>query len=92
MKYGSSTLALVFILTAAPTFAFESRTAERSESRLRIELETVPSPVQQDFDRYVDELAAAARRDALNGEQTRKQDQAKDWQPKMLNPLVLFRW
>jgi hypothetical protein len=92
MKYGISTLALVFILTAVPTFAFESRDSERTERRLRIELEAVPSPVQQNFDRYVDELAAAARRDALNGEQTRKQDEARNREAKALNPIVLFRW
>ena len=53
MKYGLFIFALVFILKDTPVSAFEARTPERDESGLRIELEPVPSQVQQDFDRYV---------------------------------------
>jgi hypothetical protein len=92
MKYGISILALFFVLSAVPASAFESRNPERSEPRLLLELEATPSPVQQDFDRYVDELAAAARRDAFYGAQARKQDEARKLEAKALNPIVLFRW
>jgi hypothetical protein len=92
MKYGISTFTLVFILTAVPTFAFESRNPERSERRLRLDLEALPSPVQQDFDRYINELAAAARRDAFYGEHARRQDEAREREAKALNPMVVFRW
>lgn len=92
MKNGFFAISLVFIFTAVPTFAFESRNPDRDERRLRIELEAIPSAVQQNFDRYVHELAAAARGDALDGEQTRKQDEARERQAKVLNPMVLFRW
>ena len=93
MNYRVALLALLFVLSAVPTFAFESRSSEANERRrLRLELEARPSPVQQDFDRYVEELAAAARRDAFYGAQARKQDEARARERKVLNPIALFRW
>jgi len=91
MKY-AAILALVFILAAVPTFALESRHPEPSEPRLRLELEAMPSPVQQNFDRYVARLAAAARRDAFYGARARNQEEARERETKALNPIALFRW
>jgi len=92
MKYGFFIFALVFILKATPVSAFEARTPERDERGLRIELEPVPSQVQQDFDRYVQDLTAAAQKDATPEERARKDDVAKERQAKVVNPMVLFRW
>ncbi len=92
MKYGLFIFALVFILKDTPVSAFETRTPERDESGLRIELEPLPSQVQQDFDRYVQDLAAAARKDATPEERARKDDVAKERQAKVVNPMVLFSW
>jgi len=92
MKYGSFIFALVLILKAIPVSAFELRNPERYERRLRIELEPVPSQVQQDFDRYVQDLAAAAQKDATPEERARKDDAAKERQAKVVNPMVLFSW
>ena len=92
MKYGFFIFALVFILRTIPVSAFELRNTEPDERRLRIELEPVPSPAQQDFDKYVQELAAAAQKDATPEERARKDDVAKARQLKVVNPIVLFRW
>jgi ribosome recycling factor len=92
MKYGFFIFALVFILKAIPVSAFELRNPERDERRLRIELEPVPSQVRQDFDKYVQDLAAAAQKDATPEERARKDDAAKERQAKVVNSMVLFRW
>jgi hypothetical protein len=92
MRYRVALLALLFVLRAAPAFAFESRPAEANERRLRLELDATPTPLQRDFDRYVKELAAAARQDAFYGGQARKQDEARARERKVLNPIALFRW
>lgn len=92
MKYGIFVFMLVFVLRAIPTSAFELKNNEREERNLRIELEAIPSPAQQDFDKYIQDLAAAAQRDTRAEEQARKDKAAKDHQMKVVNPLVLFRW
>ena len=90
MMYGFRVFALVVIFQALPAFAFELQNPEREESRLKIELEPAPSQVQRDFDKYVQELAAAARRDVDNPPE--KKDRIKELQAKAVNPVVLFRW
>ena len=90
MKYGYLVFALAFILKFLPAYAFEMKDPERKEPRLKIELDVVPSPVQQDFDKYVQELAAAARRDVESPPE--KKDTIKELQAKAVNPMVLFRW
>ena len=92
MKYGFSVFIIVFVLRAIPTSAFDLKNDEREERNLRIELEAIPSPVQQDFDKYIQDLAASAQRDTRAEEQARKDQAAKDYQRKALNPIVLFRW
>ncbi len=92
MKYGFFTFALIFTLKAIPVSAFELKNPERDEGRLRIELEPAPSEVQQNFDRYVQDLAAAAQKDATPEERARKDDAAQERQAKVVNPMVLFRW
>ena len=92
MKYGFFVVILVFVLSAIPTSAFDLKNNEREERNLRIELEAIPSPAQQDFDKYIQDLAASAQRDARAEEQARKDQAAKDYQRKVLNPMVLFRW
>ena len=92
MKYGIFAIILVFLLSAIPTSAFEVKNNEREERSLRIELEAVPAPVQQDFDKYIQDLAASAQRDTRAEEQARKEQVAKDYQRKVLNPMVLFSW
>jgi hypothetical protein len=92
MKYGLLSFACVFVLKSIPVSAFESSVPEREEPRLRIELEAMPSPVQQDFDRYVQELATAAHKDATPEERARKADAAKQQQPKAINPIAILRW
>ena len=89
MKYGFGAFALVVILQASPALAFELKNPEREERRLKIELEA-QSHLQQDFDRYAQELAAAARRDMDSPPE--KKDTIKELQAKSLNPVVLFRW
>ena len=90
MKYGFRVFALVIILQALPAFAFELKNPEREERRLKIELDAPPSQVQRDFDRYVQELAAAARRDMESPPE--KKDRIKELQENAVNPIVLFRW
>jgi hypothetical protein len=90
MKCGLRVIALVVIFQALPAFAFELKDPEREQRRLKIELEAAPSQVQQNFDGYVQELAAAARRDVESPPQ--KKDRIKELRAKAMNPIVLFRW
>jgi hypothetical protein len=92
MNYRYWALALALVLYANPSFAFESRNPERDDRRLKIELEMTPTPPQQDFEQYIQALAATARRDANPEERLRKLDADKERQAKALNPIVLFRW
>ena len=92
MKYGIFVFILVFVLRAVSTSGFELKNNQPDESDLRIEIEVIPSPVEHDFDKYIQELAAAAQRDARPEESARKEEAAKDHQIKALNPIVLFRW
>jgi hypothetical protein len=92
MKYGIFVFILVFVFRAVSTSAFDLKNSERDDRDLRIEIETIPSPVQHDFDKYIQDLAAAAQRDARPEERARKEEAAKDHQIKVLNPIVLFRW
>ncbi len=87
MKYRTFAFALAIMAQALPAAAFELKNPER-EARLKIDLEPVPSQVQENFDKYVQELAAAARRDALSP--TEKPDRIKELQAKALNPIL--RW
>ena len=89
MKYQYPIFALVLVLNVWPASAFELKNPEREKPQLKIELEAGPS-VQQNFDKYVQELAAEARRDAVSPPQ--KKDTIKELQAKSLNPVVLFRW
>jgi hypothetical protein len=81
---------LPVFLWALPVSAFEVKNPQREEPRLKIELEAEPAQTQQDFDNYVRELAAAARRDVDTPPE--KKDKVKELQAKALNPVVLFRW
>ena len=89
MKYQYPVFALALVLKVLPASAFELKNSEREKPRLKIELEAGPS-VQQNFDKYVQELAAEARRDAVSPPE--KKDTIKELQAKSLNPVVLFRW
>jgi hypothetical protein len=91
MKHNPIISALATILMATPGWAFELKNPEPDERRLGIELTPIPSQVQQNFDRYVQDLAAAARKDATPEERARKDD-ANERQPKVLNPVALLRW
>jgi hypothetical protein len=92
MKFGYLAFALAVILEATSAQAFEMRDPPREDRRLRVELEVVPTPPQQDFEQYVQELAASAQREAKESNAKREADAAKDKQLKTLNPMVLFRW
>ncbi|HMF51236.1 MAG TPA: hypothetical protein VK603_21450 [Candidatus Saccharimonadales bacterium] len=92
MEYRALIIALIFVLNAIPAWAFETRKPQRDEHRLRIELEAVPSPAQENMDRYVRDLAADAQKEATPEERARKDDAAKERQGKVINPLPLFRW
>jgi len=92
MKYGFVVFALVFILKALPVSAFELKTSKPEQRELHIELSPAPSQAQQDFDKYVQDVATAAQKDATPEERARKEDAAKERQPKVLNPIALFRW
>jgi hypothetical protein len=93
MKYRILPIGVFLIATAIPVSAFELKHSQRDEQSLRMELEPVPEDRgQQSFDRYVQDLAAAARKDATPEERARKEDAVKEQQPKMLNPIALFRW
>jgi hypothetical protein len=87
MKYSPFVFALAIMAQALPATAFELKNSERQE-RLKIELEPAPSQVQENFDKYVQELAAAARRDAISPPE--KPDRIKELQAKALNPIL--RW
>ena len=87
MKFRIFAFALAIMAQALPVAAFELKNPEQ-EKRLRIELEPAPSQVQENFDKYVQELAAAARRDAVSPPE--KPDRIKELQAKALNPIL--RW
>jgi len=92
MKCGYLVFALAVILETSSAQAFEIKDPQREDRGLRVELEIVPTPPQQDFEQYVQELAASAQREAKESNSKREADAAKDKQLKTLNPLVLFRW
>jgi hypothetical protein len=92
MKYRIFPIVVFLIVTAIPVSAFELKHSPPDEQSLRVELEPVPDCGQQSFDRYVQDLAAAARKDSTPEERARKDDEAKAQQPKVLNPIALFRW
>ena len=92
MKYRFLAIILVFGLWTIPASAFELKNTESNQRDLSIELETIPAPAQQSFDNYVQDLAAEAQRDERQEEQARKDQLAKAQKPKVLNPIVLFRW
>lgn len=80
--------ALAALVTSAPAAAFETKRPE-PEQRLEIEIEPV-TPLQQSFDRYIRELAAAAQRDARAARQ--EKDRIAELEAKAVNPLTLLRW
>ena len=92
MKYGIFVFVLIYIFKAVSSSAFDLKDNERDLRELRIEIEVIPAPVEHDFDKYIQDLAAAAQRDARQEERARKEEAAKDRQIKALNPIVLFRW
>jgi hypothetical protein len=92
MRYGFLIFSLVFILDCASVSAFEVKKPERKDGDLRIELSPSRSQVQKDFDRYAQELAAAAQKEATPEERARKDGATKDGQPKVYNPIALLRW
>ncbi|HEY3166846.1 MAG TPA: hypothetical protein VGK57_06425 [Candidatus Binatia bacterium] len=92
MKHGYFAIALALILSSSSTRAFETKDPERDDRGLRIELEVVPTPLQKDFEEYVQDLVASAQRDTKEASSKREEEVAKNKQPKPLNPLVLFRW
>lgn len=92
MKYGFFAVILVFVLRAIPASAFELSKPEREERGLYIELKSSESPAQPDFDKYVQELAAVAQRDAKSRESQQQDDALKNQQAKTFNPIVIFRW
>ena len=91
MKHGYFLIALILILEFSPAAALELWNPERDDRHLKIELETVPTPPHE-FERYIQELAAAAQKDASPQERQRQEDIAKNKQPKSMNPIILFRW
>jgi len=92
MQYGYLVFTLALILQTTSAQAVEMKDPQREDRRLRIEVEVVPTPPQQNFDQYIQELAAAAQQDAKEPSSKREEDAAKAKQPKSFNPLVLFRW
>ncbi len=93
MKYGFYVLALVFSSQRSCRLShLRLKNPEREESRLKIELDAVPSQVQRDFDRYVQDLAAEAQRDAVPRHAGKARRRRKSCKRKLVNPLVLFRW
>jgi hypothetical protein len=81
---------LPVFLWALPASAFELKNPRPEQPRLKIELEAESAQVQKDFDNYVQELAATARRDVDSPPE--KKDRVKELQAKALNPAVLYRW
>jgi hypothetical protein len=92
MKYIYLVFALAVILETTAAQAFELKDQQREDRRLRVELEVVPTPPQQDFEQYVQELVASAQREAKESNSKREADAVKDKPLKTLNPIVLFRW
>jgi hypothetical protein len=92
MKYGYLVFALAVILETTAAQAFELKDQQREDRRLRVELEVVPTPPQQDFEQYVQELAASAQREAKESNTKREEEAAKANQSKSFNPQVLFHW
>jgi hypothetical protein len=91
MKRRLIVFAVVLSLEVLPAYALELKNPENHEPRLNLEIEVLPAP-QRDFEQYVQELAASARRDA-NEAKSHRDDESRNEQPlKTLNPLVLFRW
>ena len=88
MKPTRAFIILGCFLGALPAAAFEPKNHE-PQGRLKIEIEPV-RPVQENFDKYVQELAAEARREAESPPQ--KKDRLAELQAKAMNPTVLFRW
>lgn len=91
MKTHWIVIALVLSLETTPVFGLELKNPENAAAALRMELEVLPSP-PRDFEQYVQELAAAARKDANDANAKHGEDTTKTQKPKTLNPLVLFRW
>jgi hypothetical protein len=89
MKVADVAFLLIFLMVL-PASAFELKNPQREEPRLKIEIEAESTQVQKDFDNYVQELAATARRDADSPPE--KKDRVKELQAKALNPAVLYRW
>lgn len=92
MKYGYFLFVLAVVLETPSAQAFEMKDQQREDRRLRVELDVVPTPPQQDFEQYVQELAASAQREAKELNSKREPDAAKEKHLKTLNPMVLFRW
>jgi hypothetical protein len=90
MKYLFSILAIAVLFHPLRAAAFELKNPQREKPRLKIELEAAPSRLQQDFDKYVEDLAESARRDAESPPE--KRDTIKELQAKAVNPYTLFRW
>ena len=91
MKIAPIAFLPVFILFAQPAAdAFELKHPHSEERRLRIELEAQPTQLQKDFDNYIQEVAAAARRDVDSPPE--KKDKVRELQEKAWNPAALFRW
>src|SRR5215475_12080585 len=92
VRYISLVFALPVLFAMTPVQALEIKDQQREEGRLRVELDVVPMPPQQDFEQYVQELAASAQREAQEAISKRDADAAKEKRFKTLNPIVLFRW
>jgi hypothetical protein len=92
MQYGYILFVLAVVLETPSAQAFEMKDQQREDRRLRVELDVVPTQPQQDFEQYVQELAASAQREAKEPNSKREPDAAKEKQLKTLNPMVLFRW
>jgi len=92
VRYISLVFALPVLFAMTPVQALEIKDQQREEGRLRVELDVVPMPPQQDFEQYVQELAASAQREAKEAISKRDADAAKEKRFKTLNPIVLFRW
>ena len=90
MSHKFAVSVLILILNAVPASALELTIPEHDQRRLRIELEAAPPTMRSDFDKYVEELAAAAQRETASP--AARNDAKKEQQAKSLNPVVLFRW
>ena len=92
IRHSSLLFALAVLLETTSVQAFEIKEQRREDRRLRVELDVVPTPPQQDFEQYVQELAASAQREAKDPDVKRDADATKEKPLKTLNPMVLFRW